>query len=429
LDVGWSADVPKIAKELSDKAVEKLSRQQHGKSYAVLYAVGGCRGLQLKVPPTGTATWLLRFKLQSGKRVDRSLGSYPAVSLREARQLGNELRRKLWESPRVDPTLERKRVMELARQQDAAAELAAKVTFGQDAEALHATKAQEFKNAKHSAQWISSLRTYAKKIWDKPVSDVSRDDVLAVLEPDWATKTETMTRVRQRIEQVLAYAAVKKHRPDNVDNPARWQGGLQLLLPKPNKLRKVKHHAALPWKQLPAFMAELAKRDGTAAQALRFAILTAARSGEVRLARWREVDPGAALWVVPAERMKANKEHKVPLPASAVALLRELPQGEPDDLIFRGAKGSALSDMALLAVCQRMHVDAVPHGFRSSFKDWAREELGAKFADEVSELQLAHVSDDKTRAAYARGELIELRRELMKEWADFLGSVSTQKGV
>jgi integrase len=203
-----------------------------------------------------------------------------------------------------------------------------------------------------------------------------------------------------------------------------------MLLPKPTKLKKVKHHAALPWKSVPAFFAKLtanvAKYGGGAAHALRLLILTAARSGEVRLATWGEFDLDAALWSVPAERMKAGKEHRVPLTPPALALLRELladrDAPKPEELVFANSNGKALSDMALLSVMRKSGEDAVPHGFRSSFKDWAREELGAKFADEVSELALAHVSDDKTRAAYARGELIELRRELMKEWADFLGA-------
>lgn len=354
--------MPKIAKELSDKEVDRLSKVRHGKPFAVLYAVGGCRGLQLKVSETGRPSWLLRFKLQNGRRIDRGLGSYPEVPLRAARKLGNELRAKLWESPRIDPTVERKRVMEQARAEHEAAERAAKVTFGQDAEALHATKAQEFKNAKHSAQWINTLREYAKAIWDKPVSAVSRDDVLAVLEPIWTSKTETATRVRQRMEQVLSYAAIKKHRPESADNPARWLGGLQLLLPKPTKLKKTQHHPALPWKRMPAFMASLRARDGMRAKGLEFAILTAARSGEIRFATWGEVDLDAALWTVPAERMKAELEHKVPLVPAAVALLRGLKQGAPEDLIFPNTKGTPLSDATLASVCDAMHEAATKAG-------------------------------------------------------------------
>jgi integrase len=408
--------VPKVIAELPEKTVAKLAKQP-GK-----YAVGGCRGLLLRVTDTGSASWVLRIKLRDGRRIDRGLGGYGEVSLSEAREVGRELRKKLWESPRIDPTLERKSAIAHARAEQEAASRAAKFTFGQDAEDLHGTKAQEFKNAKHAAQWISSLREYAKAIWDKPVSEVNRDDVLGVLKPIWQTKTETATRVRQRIESVLAFAAVIGHRSESADNPARWQGGLQHLLPKPGKLKKVKHHAALPWKQLPAFVKELAKREGVAARALELAILTAARSGEVRLAAWSEIDLAAKLWTIPAERMKAGKAHRVPLSAAAMKLLRELEKTRKEGaaLVFPADSGKPLSDMALLAVCQRMNVEAVPHGFRSSFKDWARTK--SEHLDEVSELALAHVSSDATRAAYARDELLEQRAALMRDWARFLAT-------
>jgi integrase len=412
--------VPKIAKELSDKEAARLAKLPHGKPYAVLYAVGGCRGLQLKVSPTATASWLLRFKLQNGRRIDRSLGVYPEVSLKEARQLGNELRKKLWESPRIDPTLERKRVAEQARAEQEAAGRAAKVTFGQDAEALHSKLAQEFRNAKHSAQWLSSLREHAKPLWDKPVSEVTRDDVLAVLLPIWNTKTETATRVRQRVEQVLAFSAVKGHRPDNAANPAQWIGGLQLLLPKPTKLKKVKHHAALPYADMAWLMGKLRAKGTQSARALEFAILTAARSGEVRLATWSEIDLKAKLWTVPAERMKARKEHRVPLSSAAIALLKSLDKREGCELLFPNGDGKPLSDMTLSKLLKDMNIAAVPHGFRSTFKTYCQEALGARYTDEASELSLAHVNDDKTRAAYARGELLEERRKLMQEWAEFL---------
>ena len=406
--------MPRIARELADKQVAKLAKGAPGR-----YAVGGCRGLLLQVTGSGSASWVLRILLQNGRRIDRGLGSYAEVSLAEAREQGRELRKKLTESPHGDPVEHRRQVRVRARAEREAAEHAAKITFGMEAEAVHANKAQEFRNAKHAAQWLSSLKEYAAPIWTKPVADVTRDDVLALLKPIWATKTETATRVRQRIESVFAFAIVLSHRAEG-DNPARWPGALELLLPKPSKLKKTKHHASLPFKEVPAFMSKLAKRTGSAARALQLAILTAARSKEVRGARWSEFELDAKVWTVPAARMKAGKLHRVPLSAAAVALLKSLDRVEGQDLLFPSSAGTQLSDMALLAVCKRMEVAAVPHGFRSSFKEYAR--TLPQYLDEVSELALAHVSSDATRAAYARDELLEQRAGLMSDWAAFLAA-------
>jgi integrase len=249
--------------------------------------------------------------------------------------------------------------------------------------------------------------------------------VVVVLEPLWSEKTETASRVRGRIESVLAWATVAGYRRG--DNPARWKGNLDQLLPKATKVRKVEHHAALPWQEVPAFVADLRKREGAGARALEFAILTAGRSGEVRLATWEEIDLKAKLWTVPAERMKARKVHRVPLSDAAVALLKALPRSERSRYVFASASGTSLSDMTLSAVTKRMNVNAVPHGFRSSFKDWARS--CTTYADEVSELALAHVNSDATRAAYARGELLPKRMLLMRDWARFLAKPAKKASV
>ena len=241
----------------------------------------------------------------------------------------------------------------------------------------------------------------------------------------WTEKTETATRVRQRIESILAWAAVNGYREG--DNPARWRGNLEHALPKPSKVRKRTHFPALPWTDIGEFMSNLRERDGISARALEFAILTAARSGEVRGATWDEINLDAKIWTIPAERMKAGKPHVVPLSAPAVNILKEIPVLEGCPYVFPSPRGKMLSDMALNQITRRMKVNAVPHGFRSTFKDWAR--TSTSYADEVSELALAHVSSDATRAAYARDALLPKRSNLMRDWAKFCGIVAHKASV
>jgi integrase len=247
------------------------------------------------------------------------------------------------------------------------------------------------------------------------VADVEMSHVLSVIEPIWRDKTHTANRVRQRMEAVFDWAIARKYRESA--NPAAWKGNLAEVLPKPTKISTVKHHRALPWQEIPGFMRRLRKRTGMSARALEFAILTAARSGEVRFATWNEIDLDAALWVVPGQRTKNGKAHRVPLSKEVVALLRTLPRFENEDTVFTASRGGSLSDMSLSSLTRKMDVDAVPHGFRSSFKDWARNCTDA--SDEVSELALAHVNSDSTRAAYARDELLEQRSIMMEQWARF----------
>ncbi|MGE3771475.1 MAG: tyrosine-type recombinase/integrase, partial [Gammaproteobacteria bacterium] len=273
--------------------------------------------------------------------------------------------------------------------------------------------------AKHAAQWLATIETYANPVIGAlAVDKVELSHIVTILEKDglWEAKTETATRLRQRIEAVLTWATVRGYRKG--DNPARWKGHLDAVLPKPSKVAKVEHHRALPVSGMFSFMTDLRKRPGIAARCLDFVILTAVRSGEARGATWGEIDLDAAVWTVPADRMKAHKEHRVPLSADAVALLKDLPRMQGSDYVFPAARGGRLSDMALTAVMRRMEVDAVPHGFRSAFRDWCAEHTN--YPHEVAEMALAHTISSAVERAYRRGDLFEKRRNLMDDWARFL---------
>ena len=284
----------------------------------------------------------------------------------------------------------------------------------------------EWRNAKHLQQWSNTLAQHASPIIGKLlVQDIGQAQVLAVLEPIWKTTTETAKRLRGRIESVIAFADKRAERERL--NPARWKGHLNAMLASPTKIAKVEHHAALPIDDVGAFMAELGKREGMSARALEFVILTAARSGEVRGATWSEIDLDAQTWSIAADRMKAGKAHRVPLSDQAVALLKALPRLADSDLVFFAPRGGRLSDMALTAVTRRMGAACVPHGFRSSFRDWASERTS--FPHTVAEMALAHVVGDKVEAAYRRGDLFGKRRQLMSAWALFVDEPATRGGV
>ncbi|MGE3295685.1 MAG: tyrosine-type recombinase/integrase, partial [Geminicoccaceae bacterium] len=358
------------------------------------------RGLRLVVRKSGAKSWILRYQMNYRRR-DMGLGRFPETSLALARAKAMELRRDI--DAGMDP-LAAKKVKAL--------------TFKAAAEALIESKGPGWRNAKHRAQWASTLATYAyPTLGESDVKAIEVGDVLDVLRPIWTEKTETASRVRQRIEAVLDYATARKARSG--DNPARWKGNLEHLLAAPTKVKRVEHHAALDWREAPAFMADLAKREGTAAKALAFAILTAARSGEVRGMTWGEIDEAADVWTVPAGRIKAGREHRVPLTAAAKALLGE--RGKPQALVFAAPSDAEkpLSDMTLTAVLRRMErADLTAHGFRSTFRDWAGETTA--HPREVIEAALAHQLKDKAEAAYARGDLFVKRRRLMEDWANFL---------
>lgn len=385
--------------------------------------LGDGKGLWLHVSPKGAKSWSFRFTppnaaLGSNGRArvrEMGLGPYPEVTLAAARDKAIELRRAIREGR--DPLGEKK---------TQAVEAARHINFAQAVEQFLKMKTAEFSNPKHIAQWQSTLETYAVRpkgcvgLGNLNVAEITGNDVLRILQPIWTTKTETASRVRGRVEKVLSWATTAKYRSG--DNPARWKDNLENLLPKPMKVKKVKHHAALPYAQIGAFMADLKKRDGSAARALEFGVLTAARSGELRGATFKEINYKTKLWTIPAERMKADKEHTVPLSDWAIELLKALPQGGPDDTVFPAPRGGELSDMSMTAVLKRMDYDVTQHGFRSSFRDWAGETTA--HPREVIEHGLTHRLKDKAEAAYARGTLLNKRSLLMADWAKFCAVVA-----
>lgn len=396
--------MPKKAKELGALQVGRLSKPG-------LHAVGGVTGLHLQITATGARSWVLRATM-GAKRRDMGLGAFPDVTLAGARDKAREARNHIDRG--VDPVLERQKAQSALR-----AAQAVEMTFERACEEFIKARADEWRNAKHAAQWASTLDTYAAPVMGKLlVCDVEQSHVLRVLEPIWKEKTETAVRVRGRIEQVLDWAAVRGLRQG--ENPAAWRGRLDKLLPNPEKIAKVVHHKAIPLDDMHEFMVSLRVRDGIAARALEFLILTAARSGEVRGATWSEIDLDSAVWVIPGGRMKAGKPHRVPLSETALTLLKSLPRSnEPEltDLVFPSPAGRALSDMSISAVMRRMEAPGVPHGFRSTFRDWAAERTS--FPRELAEMALAHSISNKVEAAYRRGDLLAKRTQLMNAWADF----------
>jgi integrase len=341
----------------------------------------------------------------ASRRAEIGLGGFPTVSLAQAIEYAREARDKIRSG--ADPAAERR-----------AKRKSIDWTFKATAGAYIKAHAAGWKNPKHRQQWENTLAAYAFPVFgEKHVRDVSKGDVLAAIEPIWSTKNETADRVRNRIELVLAYAMQRELRPEGM-NPARWRGNLDAALPKASKVAAVEHHAALPIDEMHAFMKRLHEAAGTGARALEFAILTAARSGEVRGALWHEIDLQAAVWSIPAGRMKSARPHRVPLSEKALELLEALPRFEGVELVFPGAQDKPISDMTLTACLRRMKAPATAHGFRSTFRDWAAERTATP--SEVCEMALAHAVGDATEAAYRRGDLFEKRRELMTLWARFL---------
>lgn len=380
-----------------------------------MHADGG--GLYLHVGKAGSASWIFRFQLNKRRR-EMGLGTLTALSAVEARAKAAELKATVGRG--IDPL----DVKAAARRDEAQAEASRReenvlnaATFKSATERHLALKESGWRNAKHRQQWENTLATYAYPIiGELPVRDITPQHVLQALEPIWSTKPETASRVRMRIEAVLNSAKVLGWRTG--ENPALWRGNLDAALPPRSKVRTVKHHAALHWREISPFMAQLRQRDGLSARALEFAILTAARSGEVRKATWSEIDFEQKLWIVPAKRMKAGREHRVPLSQSALQLLNEMPRFQGYDLIFPGTRMQPLSDMSLSAVLKRMGMaDITVHGFRSTFRDWAAEHTG--HGSDIVEMALAHTISSKTEAAYRRGDLIAKRRSLMEDWAEW----------
>ena len=389
--------MPIKVKALTAKAVRELVEPGR-------YPVGTVPGLMLWVSPAGARSWVLRTMV-GARRADIGLGGYPGVTLAEAIDKARAAKDEITKG--VDP-VQRK------RDERSSSEL----TFRKVAENFIALKKSEWKNIKHGQQWENTLETYAyPTIGHLPVSEIEMSHLIKLLGEHWDTKNETMVRVRNRIEMILDSAAVQGFR--SKENPARWKGNLSLILPSPRKVNKRKHHKALPFAAVPDFMKALGLVEGISSKALKFAILTAARSGEVRGATWSEIDLDAGMWEIPAVRMKSGRAHRVPLPHAAVTLLNKMPHFKDCNLVFPGRSLQALSDMSLLAVMRRMKVDAVPHGFRSSFRDWAAETTA--HPNEVCEMALAHAVGDETEEAYRRGDLLQKRAKLMEDWAAYLG--------
>jgi integrase len=373
-----------------------------------LYGDGG--GLWLRIAVGGSKSWVFRYDL-AGQRHEMGLGSVNTVDLSMARTKARDCRLLLLDG--IDPLTERRR----ARMAHAL-EPAKQISFDQCAKAYIAAHRGSWRSAKHANQWESTLSTYASPVIGAlPVAAVDTDLVVKVLSPIWSSKTETATRLRGRIESILDWATVSKFRQG--ENPANWRGHLENLLANPNKIAPVKNHPALPWREINKFLADLRQREGVSARAIEFAILTACRSGEVRGARWDEIDLDARVWTIPAERMKAGREHRVPLSTGAMALLACMPR--VGAFVFAGRGGSAgQSDMSLTAVLRRMGRDDVTvHGFRSTFRDWCSEAEGNNFSREVCEHALAHRLPDKVEAAYRRGDLLDKRIILMQAWSDY----------
>lgn len=425
--------MPKVAREMSALEVKRL--RHPGKGRNTCFAVGGVSGLYLQITPYGGRTWLLRVTV-GAKRREIGLGGFPEVTLAIARERAREAKDKIRRG--LDPVEERKN--------SKAALVAAQrrgLTFEDAVERYLAAKLETFKNQKHRQQWRSTLEKHAlPELGRMLVDEIAVQDVLRVLSPIWPVKTETASRLRGRIEAVLSWATVSGHRSG--DNPARWVGNLRELLPPPSKVAKASNHPALQFREAPAWLAAIRTRNSMSCRALEFAALTAARSQEVRGATWEELDMEGAMWVIPAERMKMEREHRVPLTSEAIELLSGLPRFSGASLVFPAPKGGMMSDMTLSAAMKRLHeaelasgrpgfVDrvsrrpAVPHGLRSTFRDWVAE--CTHFPGDMAEIALAHRVASSVEASYRRGDMVEKRRGMMQAWGNFLTGVISEGKV
>jgi integrase len=368
-----------------------------------LHSDGHVPGLYLAVGATGSRSWIFRYSI-GGKRRDAGLGSASLITLAKARELATAARKSVY-TDKIDPLGSRR---------------AGGSTFKEIAERFIEDNRAGWRNAKHAAQWSSTLSKYAyPTIGSMAVDTIRTADVKAVLDPIWTTRTETATRIRQRIEAILDSAKAQGLRSG--DNAAAWSGNLESMLPKPSKVATVTSHAAMPYAEVPALMVRLRDAEGTASRMLELAILCASRSNEVRGAVWSEIDLDAGLWVIPAGRMKASPNgHRVPLSEPAIALLKAIKRDPEQPLVFPSPTGKQFSDAAMAAVLKRLKVDATQHGFRSSFRDWTTEKSG--FPSDAAEHALAHQVGSKTERAYARSDMLEIRRELMAAWSRFLSA-------
>lgn len=393
--------------KLTSKEVQKLAKE--GKKGST----GDGQGLYLQITAGGSVSWIYRYKFQ-GKQRYMGLGTYPDVSLSEARESAADNRKLVKQG--TDP---------LEARVEETEEEAVRITFTTCAARYIKAHRRSWRNAKHARQWVSTLKSYARpKIGNKPIDEINTQDVLEILTPIWTKKNETAKRVQGRVENILDYAAAHGYR-DPV-NPARWRGHLDKLLAKPSRIQKVNHHPAMPYDEVADFMAIVTGYNSMSSKALLFLILTATRTSEVLNSEWNELDLNNATWTIPADRMKANREHRVPLSRQAVELLSNLPRVKGNTHIFAGMKqGRPLSNMSLLQFMRGLGYgpsgeqgNYVPHGFRSSFRDWTGEVTS--YPRDVAEMALAHTIENKVEAAYRRGDLFEKRRAMMQEWANFI---------
>ena len=373
------------------------------------------RGLHLWVKSNTAKYWVFRSS-KTGKRLEVSLGPFPQISVQEARRRATELSAKAANG--VDLVAERKASKQKAEDKP-------RGTFAEFAATYIQSQRPSWRNAKHADQWVNTIDTFANPvIGKKDPSDITVEDILKILTPIWQTKTETATRLRGRLEKVLSAASVKGLR--HGANPAVWRGQLEFLLPKPERLKRVVHHPALPYKDLPAFIKELQARNCIAALALEFCILTAARTGEVIFSKWEEIN--GEVWTIPGERMKVGKTHQVPLGSRCMEILQQAKQLAPNSLYIFSRGQNPLSNMAMLELLRRMGRDDITvHGFRSSFRDWVAEETN--HPSDVAEMALAHTVENKVIGAYKRGNLLDKRRRLAEDWENFCKTGHSQSNV
>jgi integrase len=403
--------MPKIAKELGALEVSRLKD-------VGFHAVGGVSGLGLQIVESGARSWVLRTMV-GGQRRKMGLGGFPDVTLAVAKEKARQAKLKVndGEDP-INERRDKRRALKVSRAQD--------VTFKTCAENYITSHTPEWTNKKHAGQWSTTLEKYAYPvIGDLWVRDVAISHILQILNPIWLTKTTTAVNVRGRIESVLSAAKTLGYRSG--ENPAAWKDNLDNQLASPNKVKKVRHHPAIPVDEVGQFMKDLRSRDGTSSDALEFLVLTSVRSHNVRHARWSEIDMETKTWAIPGEdadqdgngqRMKSGVAHRVPLSKQALTLLNGLQRMAGTDLLFPSPRGgSQLSDMAMNKVMRDMKAGGVPHGFRSTFKDWALERTN--FQHEISEKALAHTVGDAVERAYLRSDAFAKRRRMMQQWADF----------
>ena len=387
----------KASKDLTAQEIKNL--KQMG-----LHAVGTVSGLNLKIDSVGNKSWVLRVQIGNRRR-SMGLGGYPSVSLAQAHQKARDARQLIDDG--IDP---------IEARREGKADLRT-ISFGEAASKYIAAKEPEWRNSKHAQQWRNTIDQYAKKINQIPVSQITTQDIVDLLDEIWLVKNETASRLRGRIEAILGWATVRKYR--HGENPARWKGHLDSVLASPKKIRKVQHHKALNWKLLPEFMKVLLeKHHGIASDALQFTIFTVCRTSEVTGAKWSEIDFENKLWVIPAERMKLGKVHRVALCKSAIKLLKKIKKDSYSDYVFSSNGKKPISNMAMLSLLKRMDGNFTVHGFRSTFRDWAAE--ATNHPRDVCESALAHAVGGDTELAYKRTDYLDRRYALMKDWESFI---------